>query len=201
LDARISTLRGAGPKLSAAAAEMGIETVGDLLLWVPHSYPERSEPRRLADLRIGEEATVEVAVRSARVRPTRRRGLVIVEAIVADESGPAKAVWFNQAWLGERLTAGTRLLLFGKLDRSGLRVEAHEFLDSGGGAAGAPAGLHTTGVVPVHPATERLRSQRLREWAWQARGAAKHVLEPLPADLRARRRLAAAGDAVAAAHF
>src|SRR5205823_9382969 len=128
-------LKGAGPKLAAAAGDMGLGSVGDVLLHVPHSYRDRSELRKLAELRIGEEATVEVGVRSARVRPTRRRGLVIVEASVADDSGPAKAVWFNQAWLGERLTEGTRLLLFGKLDRSWLRVEAHEFLDSGGGPA------------------------------------------------------------------
>src|SRR5204862_279049 len=43
--------------------------------------------------------------------------------------------------------------------------------------------------------------QRLREWAWQARALARHVLEPLPAELRAGRGLAGAGDAVAVAHF
>src|SRR3954451_2333749 len=164
LAARIDSLRGAGPKLAAAAGEMGLDTVGDVLLHVPHSYRDRAAPRKLGELRIGEEATVEVEVRSARVRPTRRRGLVIVEASVADDSGPAKAVWFNQAWLVDRLTEGTRLLLYGKLDRSGLRVEAHEFLDTGG-VASPPAGLHTTGIVAVHPASERLRAQRLREWA------------------------------------
>jgi ATP-dependent DNA helicase RecG len=198
LGARIQTLKGAGPKLAAAAAEMEIATLGDLLAHVPHSYRERSAPRKLADLRIGEEATVEVVVRSARVRPTRRRGLVIVEAQVADDSGPAKAVWFNQAWLAERLKEGTKLLLFGKLDRSGFRVESHEIL--GAGADGA-AGIHTTGIVPVHPASERLRAQRLREWAWQARPLARFAVEPLPAELRARRHLALAGDALASAHF
>jgi ATP-dependent DNA helicase RecG len=186
-----------------------------MLLHVPHSYRDRPEPSELSELKIGEQATVEVEVRSARLRPTRRRGLTIVEATVTDESGPAKAVWFNQAWLAERLRAGTRLLLFGKLDRSGFRVEAYELLASGGGDAGggsaqgtavaaagaAPAGLHTTGIVPAHPASERLRAQRLREWAWQVRPLARHALEPLPAELRMRRRLAGAGDALAAAHF
>src|SRR5215208_1675959 len=199
LAAPIETLQGAGPKLSAAAAEMGLENVGDVLLHVPHSYRDRATPRKLAELRIGEEATVEVQVRSARVRPTRRRGLVIVEASVADDSGPAKAVWFNQAWLVDRLTEGTRLLLFGKLDRSGFRVEAHEVI--GGGGDQASAGIHTTGIVPVHPASERLRTQRLREWAWQVRPFARHAIEPLPAELRARRGLALAGDALLAAHF
>jgi hypothetical protein len=94
LGAPVSTLRGAGPKLAAAAAELGIETLGELLLHVPHSYRDRSAPRPLSELRIGEQATVEVEVRSSRLRRTRRRGLVIVEATVADGSGPAKAVWF-----------------------------------------------------------------------------------------------------------
>src|SRR4051794_6394610 len=185
LAARIETLKGAGPKLSPAAAEMGLETLGDVLTHVPHSYRDRAAPRRLADLRIGEEATVEVTVRSARVRPTRRRGLVIVEAQVADTSGPAKAVWFNQAWLVDRLTEGTKLLLFGKLDRSGFRVEAHEVI-GGGGAQGT--GIHTTGIVPVHPASERLRAQRLREWAWQGPPPAPPPLEPPPAPPPAPRR-------------
>jgi ATP-dependent DNA helicase RecG len=199
LAANVQTLKGAGPKLAAAAADMGLGSVGDVLLHVPHSYRDRAKPRKLAELRIGEEATVEVEVRSARVRPTRRRGLVIVEASVADDSGPAKAVWFNQAWLVDRLTEGTRLLLFGKLDRSGFRVEAHEVL--GGGGGGTTAGIHTTGIVPVHPASERLRAQRLREWAWQVRPLARNAIEPLPAELRARRGLALAADALTEAHF
>ena len=83
-------------------------------------HRDRAEPRELSSLRIGEQATVEVEVRSVRLRRTRRRGLTIVEATVADDSGPVKAVWFNQPWLAERLREGTRLLLYGKLDRSGL---------------------------------------------------------------------------------
>src|SRR5215213_4336049 len=173
LAARIDSLRGAGPKLAAAAAEMGMNNVGDVLLHVPHSYRDRADPLKLADLRIGEEATVEVEVRSARVRPTRRRGLVIVEASVTDDSGPAKAVWFNQAWLVDRLREGTKLLLFGKLDRSGFRVEAHEVIGADG--VQSAAGIHTTGIVPVHPASERLRAQRLREWAWQVRPLAPNA--------------------------
>src|SRR4051794_5171833 len=189
----IQSLRGAGPKLAAAAEDMGLSDIADVLLHVPHSYRDRAAPRKLGELRIGEEATVEVDVRSARVRPTRRRGLVIVEASVADDSGPAKAVWFNQAWLVDRLTEGTSLLLYGKLDRSGFRVEAHEVIGGGGEES---TGIHTTGIVPVHPASERLRAQRLREWAWQVRPLARNAIEPLPAELRGRRGLALAADAL-----
>ncbi len=208
LAAPLTRLRGAGPKLAAAAAEVGIETLGDLLLHVPHSYRDRTQVRSLGDLRIGEEATVEVEVRSARLRPTRRRGLTIVEAQVADATAAVSATWFNQAWLAEKLVPGARLLIVGKLERRGLRVSAHELIaerPSGAGPSlaggGAPAGLHTTGIVPVHPASEALRVQRIREWAWQALPLARHAIEPLPAELRFRRGLGSAGDALCAVHF
>ena len=47
--------------------------------------------------------------------------------------------------------------------------------------------------VPVHAATEDLRPQRIREWAWQACRWAPNVVEGLPAELRARRGLAGVG--------
>ena len=196
LDAPITRLRGAGPKLSAAAEEMGIASLGDLLRHLPHGYRDRADPVRLADLRLGEEATVEVEVIRANLRPTRRRRLTILEADLRDASGQAKAVWFNRAWLVDRLQPGTRLLLHGKLEKRGFNVAEHEFADS------APeAGLHTTGIVPVHPASERLRPQRIREWAWQAIPQARHAVEPVPGRLRRELCLASAEDALVASHF
>ena len=60
LDAPLTKLRGAGPKLSEAAAEIGIGSLGDLLRHLPHSYRDRASPVGLGDLKLGEEATVEV---------------------------------------------------------------------------------------------------------------------------------------------
>ena len=168
LEAPVTKLRGAGPKLSAAAAEIGIGSLGDLLRHLPHSYRDRADPVGIGELKLGEEATIEVEVRGSKLRPTRRRRLTILEAEIVDETGGAKAVWFNRAWLADRLQPGTRLLLRGKLEKRGFTVAEHELLDSR--ASSAPAGLHTLGIVPVHPASDRLRPQRIREWAWQAVG-------------------------------
>ena len=184
-DAPLTKLKGAGPKLSEAAAEIGVSTLGDLLRHLPHSYRDRASPIGLADLKLGEEATVEVEVTKAgKVRPTRRRRLTILEAEVGDESGRITATWFNRAWLADKLTPGTRLLLLGKLEKRGFNVAQHELLGEAEGST--PAGIHTTGLVPVHPASERLRPQKLREWAWQAAPLAANALEPLPARQRAQ---------------
>jgi ATP-dependent DNA helicase RecG len=56
-------------------------------------------------------------------------------------------------------------------------------------------------LVPVHPATEQLKAQRIRQWVEQAMPLVGNVLEPLPAELRTRRELAGAADAIKAVHF
>jgi ATP-dependent DNA helicase RecG len=209
LDAPITKLRGAGPKLAAAATEMGIGTLGDLLRHFPHGYRDRAEPIGLAELKLGEEATVEVQVAGARVRPTRRRRMTILEADVSDPTGKAKAVWFNRAWLADRMRPGTRLLLHGKLEKRGFTVAEHEFLPGKQAAphsaqstlAPTQAGLHTTGIVPVHPASERIRPQRIREWVWQALPLARHAVEPIPGRLRRELRMAGVTDSLLASHF
>jgi ATP-dependent DNA helicase RecG len=200
LAAGIATLRGGGPRLAEAASEIGVGSLGDLLWHVPHGYRDRSQLSEIAELRLGQEATLLVEVRSVRVRPTRRRRLTILEATVADGSGPTKAVWFNQPWLAEQLDEGTRVLVHGKLDKAGFKVDAHEVV-RGEGDGDSPTGLHTTGIVPVHPASGRLRPQKIRDWEWQARGLARDAIEALPAPLRVRRGLASAADALAAVHF
>ena len=141
-----------------------------------------------------------VSVRSARVRPTRRRNLRLVEAAVADASGPMKAVWFNQAYLAERLRPGTRLLLNGKLDRSGFRVATHEIVSGGRAGVGRPA-CTRPGSSPSTTRARRLSANRLREWIWQAVERAGDAIESLPAELRARRGFGGEADALRCAHF
>ena len=83
-----------------------IRTWGDLVEHLPHSHRDRREVRRVAELMVGEEATVAVAVRTTSVKPMRNRRQKRVEARVFDETGPLVAVWFNQPWVARQLGEG-----------------------------------------------------------------------------------------------
>jgi ATP-dependent DNA helicase RecG len=192
LDVSLRALEGVGPKLAEAAAEAGIHSVGDVLTRFPHSHRDRTV-RPLGELEPGETGTVLVTVLGAKPRPFRKRGLSITSVKVGDESGEVRATWFNQPWIAEKLVPGTQLLLTGKLGKRGLGVGEYEIV----GDAEEPA----SGFVPVHPATEALRAQKIRDWAQQACRWAPNAIEGLPAQLRARRGLAAIGDAIRTAHF
>jgi ATP-dependent DNA helicase RecG len=152
--------------------------------------------RALGTLALEEEGTVEVTVRSVAVRPMRDRRRKTVEARVADESGPAVAVWWGQPWIARQLGDGARVRLHGRLKpRNRFWVTEHEVVGDDGG------GIHTSGLVPVYPATERLSPARLRKLAWDLRPAIADSPEPLPGLLRARERLPDRAAALLAAHF
>jgi ATP-dependent DNA helicase RecG len=184
------------PVRAAKAAEaLGLETVGDLLEHFPREHADRREARTIASLSAPEDVTVIAEVR--RISSRRARGrLTIQQATVVDETGPMKAVWFNQPWLVDRLPAGTRLVLHGRYGGAGrgLAVKEHE-------VAPDAAATHSTGVVPVYRATENLPSTRIRELVWNARAAIREVVEPLPTWLRLVERLPDRAAAVDAIHF
>jgi ATP-dependent DNA helicase RecG len=195
-DAPVDTLPGVGPKVAERLGALGISTLRDLVEYVPRAHLDWAQATGFAALRTGEEATVACTVeRQAQVRPTRRRNLRLVEAAVVDgQGGRSTALWFNQAWLAERLSPGTRLLLHGQLAAGGrFKVERHE-LDEGG------AGLHTVGLVPVYRASETVSTGRLRELTELALPLARWLPDPLPARVRAEEGLPLRGDALTAFH-
>jgi len=227
LDVSLKALDGVGPKLAEAAAETGIATIGDLLLRFPHSHRDRTVVP-IATLEPGKQAAIRVEVLGDRASTFRRRGLSITSIKVGDDSGAVRATWFNQPWLASKLTAGTRFLLTGSRDKRGFRVSEYEVEGPSGGAqpgagffaredgdsreaggaknrtprpAGHPHSVSDPQLVPVHPATEQLKAQKIRQWVEQAVPLVGNVLEPLPAELRVRRDLAGAADAVKAVHF
>ena len=180
------------PAPAAKGAErLGLHTVGDLLEHLPR---DRSEARTVGQLVPGETATVVVEVRAITSRPVRRRGMrPLVEATVADASGPMKATFFNQPWLERKYRPGTRLMLHGKYEaRNRFRVQQH-----------APTSEQTgaEGEVATYPATEGLSSTQLAALMVEHRPALADVVEPLPARLRAAGRWPDRAAALDAAHF
>jgi ATP-dependent DNA helicase RecG len=118
----------------------------------------------------------------------------LVEALVADDTGAVKATFFNQPWLVRRYPPGTRLLLHGRLrSRASFNVEAHARTTEalGGGAR----------LVSHYPATDGLSSTQIHSLVGEHSAALREMIEPLPAQFRARERLPDREAALAAVHF
>ena len=181
LDRSLENLAGVGPALMKKLAKLGLRSVGDLLLYAPHRYETAVPERAIADLLAGEEATIAGEIRRVSVRRPRRN-LAIVQARVADESDEITAVWFNQAWLAERLQPGTRVRLRGQLKRNGFQVRSY---DLNGVSA-------TADFAPVYPASEEVTPKRLRALVELRSAARARRAGPAPGRAEGPRGAAAA---------
>jgi ATP-dependent DNA helicase RecG len=188
-DRSVESLPGVGPSLEKKLSKLGLRRIRDLLDHRPHRYEAAVPERPIADLLAGEEAAIAGEVRRVTVRRPSRR-LAIVQARVADDSDEITAVWFNQAWLAEKLRPGTRVRLRGQLKRNEFAVRSYD-LD------GVSA---TADFAPVYPASEEVMPKRLRALIEQALPSARDVPDALPAGLKERERLPLRADALVALH-
>ena len=175
----VEILNGVGPKKAEALAEIGIETVLDLVTHYPRRYVDRSAQASIRDLRVGEEATIVATVKRVNSRRTRQRR-ALVEIDVFDGSSYLRCTFFNQPWRAKQLTAGTEVLLFGRLDvYRGTRQMTNPVVDLVGNRTGR--------IVPVYPQSEKagLTTWELGDWIAEALRRTGNLLDPLPPDRRA----------------
>ena len=219
LRAELRFLKGVGPRRAAELERAGLRTADDLLHRFPLRYEDRSRLVRSSDLRPGEAAAIRGRVVSTGLRQTRRRGFSLFEMLLRDDAGTFRAVWMNQPYLKTAFSAGQRVLLYGTpewRDPGGLRLSnpQYERLGDGEGGEDEPAGgdgtddggetgpLHGARVVPVYERVGTLTTRQLRVLVRRALEQLPADLDdPLPAGLRARRRLPDRLRALREAHF
>src|SRR2546421_3760263 len=85
---------------------LGITNVLQLIEHYPRRYLDRTKKSDIADLRVGEEATVYAEVRKMTSRRTRQ-GRALVETIVYDGTSYLYVTFFNQSWRAPQLPLRT----------------------------------------------------------------------------------------------
>ncbi len=185
-------------RLADGLRTLEVSTVGDLLEHLPR---ERRTACAIAELALGEPATIAVEVRTIAARPVRRRKMrPLVQATVFDATGTLRATFFNQPWLVDRYRPGTRLLLHGKAGRGGAFAVAHHAPGGDPALAGNPDADTPAGLAH-YPAAEGVSSTQIAALVHEHRGALADVPEPLPGALRAAERLPDRAAALSAMHF
>ncbi len=185
---------------------LGLRTVGDLLRHYPRRYVERGELTDLRDLRPGEDVTVLAKVSKVSRRPMRQRRGSIIEAVVTDDRGTLTLTFFNQPWREKDLQVGRRGLFAGKVTvfngKRQLNSPDFRILDDGGadGESGGDVEEFAGALIPVYPATAQLPTWTIARCVRLALDVLDPLPDPLPADLRARHRLADLDTALRSVH-
>ncbi|MCL2818718.1 MAG: ATP-dependent DNA helicase RecG, partial [Actinomycetia bacterium] len=104
LSAPLTTLRHVEGKRAKLFENLGIATVGDLLLHLPFRYLDLSCVAKIGDQFEG-DVTCSGTITSIKVKRPRPK-LRITEVALTDETGTVLGVWFNQPWVEAQFRVG-----------------------------------------------------------------------------------------------
>ncbi len=180
LDSPVGRLPGVGPAYAARLPRLGINTVRDLLYHFPRRYNDFSAMRKISQLKAGEIETVAGTVRDIS-NFTTKQGKLVTTAVIADDTGTVRAVWFNQAYMVNALPKGGQVVISGKVDlylgRPVFTSPAYENLET-------EDLIHTGRLVPVYQLTHEVNQRWLRRLQKNTVDRwAREVPEHLPASV------------------
>ena len=201
LTTNVQYLKGVGPQRASLLNRLGIQTIEDLLYYLPRDYIDRSKIKRIAEVQVGSDETIQGIVEYITERRAKHRRLSIVDASIADESGEIKAIWFNQPYLKKSIAVGDDIVIAGKvrLFNGELQIEPQEYevLHSKDYEP-----IHTKAIVPKYFLTGGLYPRYFRRLMWEAVNKYVGLLqEILPDSVRRRRDITTISDAIRDIHF
>ncbi len=170
IDSSITLIRGISSSVATKFDKLGVKTIRDLLYFFPHRHLDYSQRKSISQLIEGEEQTIIANVWQA--QEIRLGGRRSTEAIVGDETGNVRVVWFNNPYLAKQLPTNTRLVISGRVSLFNGR---HVFESPEWELAEDKELIHTGRLVPIYSLTQGLRPRQVRklmkgvveQWAWQ----------------------------------
>lgn len=195
-------LKGVGPKKAKAFNKLGIQTIEDLLYYFPSRYEDRTNFVSISKLEEGQTVTTKAQILAKGERRSwRRRGFSIIELAVGDNTGKIYCVWFNQPYLKEYFSVGKTLILYGKVERYGKRLQMNspEFEMLVEDSANS---LCIGRIVPVYSLPERTTQRNFRQLIKHALDEYLAIItDSLPYDIRSRNNLLNLAKALLNIHF
>ena len=191
------------PRVTSALAgkikRLGVNTIRDLLYLFPRRHNDFGNLGKVAQLEVDVEQTVMVNVWEARevLLGGRRKA---TEAVVGDDTGNIRVIWFNQPFLARQFKPGTRLVLSGRVrifkNARVLESPEYEVLRDGEEL------IHTGRLVPIYPLTNGLPNRTVRRLVKETLDTwSSHIQDPLAETIRHRAGLLDLPQAISQAHY
>ncbi len=205
LDQAVTVLRGIGPRKAVVLKEdAGIETVEDLLYYIPRRYIDRSYFKAIKDCFVNENVTVAGTIRRVGVSG---RGRKFLEVEIDDGSDSLCGVFFGAISFFQKIfVAGDTVVFSGKVGFYRHKQIVHPDFDFVFDEQGREA-VNTGRIIPLYRSTEKLKSV-----GFDSRGFRRTIMaaldshgegirEPLDQAILNRLRLPVLREALHEVHF
>ncbi|MDP4038700.1 MAG: ATP-dependent DNA helicase RecG, partial [bacterium] len=139
--------------------------------------------------------TIKAKVEKVSFKRTFRKRLTIVEAILSDESGTTKAIWFNQPYIVSTLKEGENYFFAGKFEfkNNNLSLQNPTFEES--------LGLAKSGkIIPIYNENSLINSRLIAKLVNQVINLTNHMSDDLPNVISQKNRLMNLDEAIRQIH-
>ncbi len=196
VDSPITTIKGINTNLNTRFRRLGVKTIRDLLYYFPRRHLDFSQRKFISQLTEGKEETIVANVWQARL--VNLGGRRSTEAIVGDETGNIRIIWFNNPYIARNLSTNARIVVSGRValfrGQHVFESPEWEFEDD--------EQVHTARLVPLYRLTQGLRPRQTRKIMktvvdlWSGK-----LSDFLPDYTKSRQKLFDLSEAVKQAHF
>jgi ATP-dependent DNA helicase RecG len=193
----ISQLARVGKTIGKRLEVLGIRTAQDLLYYFPFRYEDYRQIVPISQLRDGELVTVCGQVELVGNKRSFKSRKTITEALVSDQTGSLRIVWFNQPFLIKNIKVGDMVHFSGKVksDMLGPQLVSPAYEKYKEDTA------HTARLVPIYPLTYGLTQKQIRFLINQTLPLADKIPEWLPPDILEQFDLVPLASALHGIHF
>lgn len=195
LKSPVTELKGVGPEVARQLKSLGIETVGQLVEYLPRRYNDYSAVLPISRIRPG-TVTLKARIKQAAARHARR-GLHITEAIASDDTGSVRLVWFNQPYRAAAIRPDADYFVSGDF---GLRRGRLTILNPSVELVG-DFPVNTARIVPIYREAKGVKSTQIRRLIRQVVPVFRQLPETLPDWLIRANNLLPRAAAYEAMHF
>jgi ATP-dependent DNA helicase RecG len=197
LKTKVKEINRVGQTVSGRLRRLNIKTVEDVLFHIPFRYDDFSNLANIEDLQVDQPATIRVTIELLSSRRARNRKMTITQALVSDDTGSMKVVWFNQPYLTKMFNKGDKILLAGKVsgDLLGKQMNSpsYEKVKS--------ITTHTGRLVPIYSTTDKLTQKQIRFITQSCLPALEKLVDWLPDKIREENELIDLAEALEQIHF
>lgn len=172
--AEVESLRGVGPKTAEILKKYGIRTLRDFFYNLPRDYENFAAPVSIAEIRPG-KVVIKGKIKQITTRKARRRNLSITEAVISDQTGSIKTVWFNQSYRAKQFNPEKEYYFTGSYELTRGRFT----LVSPSAALASEIDL-TGGLSPVYVAHGGLKSHDFKRLMEKSRDKFDAIPDLLP---------------------
>ncbi len=200
-DTSIQFVKGVGPARKKLFANLGVETIEDLLYFFPRRYEDRRNMTPIAQAVVGEYQAICGTIQKCLSRKSWHTKKHLAEVTVDDGTGRIVCVWFNQPYLDRYFKEGKKVVCYGKVDlyKNRLQITSpdYEVFDTL-----EDEELNLSRIVPVYPLTRGMTQRYIRKIMQSCLETYQDRLEDeLPVAIRNRYRLTNIKSSIRSLHF